>query len=536
MITRIQRLIYVLIVLCLAAAAQQAPVATVLFTHARLLDGTGNPWRYADVAVTGDRISFVGDAKTAGITARETMDLHGLYLAPGFIDLHTHTAGGLSRPEMKENLNYLMQGVTTVVTGNDGTSPWPIGATLAQWQRDGIGTNAALFAGFGTIRRQVLQMQDRAPTPEELARMQEMVREGMRDGALGLSSGLFYVPQSWSKTDEVVALAKVAGEMGGLYDTHLRDEDSYSIGVRASVAEALEIGKRGGLPVSISHIKCLGKQAWGCSADVIAMVQKARDEGQVVVANQYPYEASSTAFEAAVVPNWAQVGGRAQLVQRIDDPATREKLLAEIPELIAKRGGPESLVLIGYAADRSLQGKSLAELAKQWNVTPAEAVLRAVRGGSTSVVSHNMSEDDIRNFIRQDWVATGSDGASALPGQLSHPRSWGTFAEKIHKYVEKDRLITLPFAVRAATSLPAEIAGFRQRGLVEPGFFADLVVFDLGQVDSPSTYADPAHYARGFIHVLVNGTFAVRDGQPTHALAGRTLRGPAWTEQRPTGR
>lgn len=524
-------LLVVCFLLSIAAPGQRsaATTASILFQHARLLDGSGNPWRYADVAVTDDRISFVGDAQAAGITAQQTVDLQGkLYLAPGFIDLHTHTAGGLSRAEMKENLNYLMQGVTTVVSGNDGGSPWPIETTLSKWEQDGIGTNAALYVGFGTVRQQVFGMQDRPPTQDELARMQQMVREAMKEGAIGLSSGLFYVPQSWSKTDEVVALAKVAGAMGGLYDTHLRDEDTYNIGVRAAVAEAIDIGRRGGLPVSISHIKCLGKEAWGCSADVIAMIDKARAEGVDVVANQYPYAASGTAFEAAVLPNWAMEGGHSELVKRIDDPAARQKLLSEIPALIAKRGGPETLVLIGYTADRSLQGKSLADLAKMWKVTPAEAVLRVVRGGSTSVVSHNMTEDDIKAFMRQDWTATASDGESALPGQLSHPRSWGTFAIKIQKYVEAEHAVTLPMAIRAATSLPAEIAGFHDRGLIEPGFYADLVVFDLAQVSSPATYIHPDRYAKGFVDVLVNGKFAVKDGQPTHALAGRVLRGPAF--------
>ena len=530
---RLRPALFLLILLLLAstAFAQQpaSPTASILFLHARLLDGSGNPWRYADVAVTDDRITFVGDAQGAGIAAQQTLDLHGtLYLAPGFIDLHTHTAGGLSRPDMKENLNYLMQGVTTVVSGNDGGSPWPIETTLSKWEQDGIGTNAALYVGFGTVRQQVFGMQNRPPTAGELARMQQMVREAMREGAIGLSTGLFYVPQSWSKTDEVVALAKAAGELGGVYDTHLRDEDTYNIGVRAAVAEAIDIGRRGGLPVSISHIKCLGKEAWGCSADVIAMINKARAEGVPVVANQYPYEASGTAFEAAVLPNWAMEGGRTELVKRIDDPATRRKLLAEIPALIAKRGGPATLVLIGYAADRSLQGKSLADLARIWKITPAEAVLRVVRGGPTSVVSHNMTENDIKAFMRQDWTATASDGESALPGQLSHPRSWGTFAIKIQKYVEAEHAITLPFAVRAATSLAAEFAGFHDRGLIEPGFYADLVVFDPAQVGSPATYIHPDQYANGFVDVMVNGKFAVKDGQPTHALAGRVLRGPAF--------
>lgn len=523
------RRIFVLFTLYWVAAAclaQAAGPADVLFLHARVLDGAGNPWRYADVAVTGDRIAFVGDAAAAGVKAGETIDLHGqLYLAPGFIDTHTHCAAGLSSPQLHENLNYLYQGVTTVVTGNDGNSPWPIGQTLDNWQKNGIGTNAALFVGFGTAREQVLQRDNRAPNADELKREQDIIRQGMREGAFGMSTGLFYVPQSFSKTDEVIALAKVAAEMGGIYDSHLRDEDSYTPGgVKGAVAEAIEIGRQARLTIMISHIKALGKGVWGQAPEIVNMINAARQEGINVVANQYPYEASGTAFEAAVLPNWAAEGGRAKMLERFKDPAQRARLLQEIPALIEKRGGPSSLVLIGYRADPSLKGKSLEELAKMWNVTPAEAVLKVLEGGSTSVVSHNMSEDDIRTFMKQDWTATGSDGNTAAVGELVHPRSFGTFAVKLQNYVEKEHVITLPFAVRAATSLPAEIMGIKERGLVQPGFFADLIVFDPAKVASTATYVNPSVYAQGMVDVMVNGKFAIKDGQPTHALAGRALR------------
>jgi len=511
-----------------ACVAQSTAPADVLFVHARLLDGAGNPWRYADVAVKGDRIIFVGDAALANVHAAETMDLHGtLYLAPGFIDLHTHCAAGLSSPQLHENLNYLMQGVTTVMTGNDGNSPWPIAATLDSWQKNGIGTNAMLFVGFGTVREQVLNRDNRAPNADELRREENLVRQGMVEGAFGMSTGLFYVPQSFSKTDEVIVLSKVAAEFGGIYDSHLRDEDSYTPGgVKGAVAEAIEIGRQAHLPIMISHIKALGKGVWGEAPQIVAMIDAARAEGIDVVANQYPYEASGTAFEAAVLPNWAAEGGRTRMLERFKDPAQRARLLQEIPELIEKRGGPASLVLIGYKPDPSLRGKSLEEIARMWSVTPAEAVLRVLEAGSTSVVSHNMSEADIREFMKQDWTATGSDGNTAAPGDLVHPRSFGTFAVKIENYVNKEHVITLPFAIHAATSLPAEIVGLKDRGLVREGYYADLIVFDVGKVSSPATYINPSQYAQGFRDVMVNGKFAIRDGQPMHVLAGRALRGP----------
>ena len=548
----LRNLVFMILALCLAmspsGSAQTAPLtADILFTRARVLDGTGNPWFLADVGVKGDRIVFVGDAQRANVMGRRTIDVQGLYLAPGFIDLHTHTAGVLSDPKRKENLSYLMQGVTTVATGNDGNSPWPIQQTLEKWERDGIGTNVALYVGFGTVRRQVIQSasgggqppstgenpppqsapssENRAPTPQEVEQERALIRQGMREGAIGISTGLFYVPQSFSKTDEVIAVAQAAAELGGIYDSHLRDEDSYNIGVRQAVAEAIEIGRRNHMPIMISHIKCLGREAWGCSKDVVAAIDRARAEGINVVANQYPYEASGTALEAAVMPNWAMEGGREKFLTRLADPAQRQKMLNEIPALISKRGGSETLVLVGYEADPSLRGKSLQEIATLWNLPPNETVLRILEKGGTSVVSHNMTESDIAEFMRQDWTATGSDGSAG------HPRMYGTFALKIQKYVNADHVVTLPFAVRAATSLPARIAGFTDRGQIRAGYFADLVVFDPAKVNSPATYTNPSVYAQGMVDVMVNGQFAVENGQPTHALAGRALRGPASGKQ-----
>ena len=524
------RRVFLLPILLGIAIPLTAQTADVLFVHARLLDGTGNPWRYADVGVKGEKIVFVGDAAAAHITAADKVDLHGdLYLSPGFIDLHTHCWRGLSSPQLKENLNYLMQGVTTVMTGNDGNSPWPIGATLDAWQKNGIGTNAMLFVGFGNAREQVLDRDNRAPNADELRREEDIIRQGMREGAFGMSTGLFYVPQSFSKTDEVIALAKVASEMGGIYDTHLRDEDSYTPGgVKGAVAEAIEIGRQAHLTIMISHIKTLGKAVWGEAPEIVQMIDAARAEGINVVANQYPYEASSTAFEDAVLPNWAAEGGRARMLERFKDPQLHARLLKEIPRLIEKRGGPASLVLIGYKADPSLRGKSLQQIAQAWKVPPAEAVLRVLEGGSTTVVSHNMSEPDIRAFMTQDWTSTASDGVDAAPGDLVHPRSFGTFAVKIDKYVKQDHVITLPFAIRAATSLPASIVGLKDRGLVREGYYADLCVFDLAKVSSPATYTNPSQYANGFVDVMVNGKFAVRNGHATDVLSGKALRGPAY--------
>lgn len=508
------------------AQAKPKPENTLLFVHARLVDGTGNPWRWADVAVAGDRITFVGDAARAGVTAQRTIDLHGLYLTPGFIDLHTHTAHGFSRADEKDNLNYIMQGVTTVATGNDGSSPWPIAATLATWKKDGVGSNVGLFIGFGTVRQKVMGRADVQPTPAQLKQEKDLVAAAMRQGALGLSTGLFYVPQSFSKTPEVIALAKVAQQYGGFYDTHLRDESDYTVGLKAAVAEAIEISREANIQVMISHIKALGRPVWGEAPEIVRMIDDARAAGHPIVANQYAYKASLTSFEDATVPNWALAGGRAKFLARMKNPADRARLLKEIPHLIDIRGGAETLTLVHYQHDPSLEGKSLADMAKMWNITPAEAVLKICAGGPTGVISHNMQEADVDLFMQQDWVATASDGESTLLGGWTHPRSFGNEARKIHRYVVERHLITLPFAIRAATSLPAAIAGFHQRGLILPGYYADINVFDLAKVQSPATYAKPSQYAEGFVDVLVNGRFAVENGKPTHALAGDILYGP----------
>jgi len=382
----------------------------------------------------------------------------------------------------------------------------------------------ALYVGFGTVRQMVLGRADRAPTPAELKREEALIAQGMREGAIGMSTGLFYVPQSFSKTGEVIALAKVAARYGGIYDTHLRDESSYTVGLKAAVAEAIEIGREAHLPIMISHIKCLGKDVWGEAPAIAAMVEQARAQGIQVVANQYAYRASLTSFSAAVVPNWAEAGGQRQFLKRIHDPAMRQRILAEIPALITKRGGPQTLVLVHYPHDPSLEGLSLEQMAARWKMTPPEAVLKICAGGSSGVVSHNMQESDVEAFMKQDWVATASDGESALPGMMTHPRSFGNEAVKLQEFVVEKHVISLPFAIRAATSLPAEIAGFDHRGIVAPGYYADLNVFDLAKVSSPATYTHPARYAEGFVDVLVNGQFAVENGRPTNALAGRILK------------
>ncbi len=312
----------------------------------------------------------------------------------------TPTRSRISRiPKRHRNDAYLMQGVTTVFTGNDGEGPVQTGATLDKWKRQGIGTNAALFIGEGAIRREVMGMSDAAPTAEQLDAMKRLVERGMQQGAIGMSTGLYYAPGSFAATGEIIELAKVAATNGGVYDTHMRDESSYSIGLIGSVQETIRIGKEAGIPVHISHIKALGKDVWGKSSEVIAIVRAARAQGVNITASQYPYIASGTSVSASLVPRWAEVGGSAELLKRIADPVVRSRLIADMTRNLDRRGGPESLLMTS-SRDKQIVGKTLDQIAKERGESPIDAALEIIKAGGAGVASFNMREDDVRNFMR----------------------------------------------------------------------------------------------------------------------------------------
>jgi N-acyl-D-amino-acid deacylase len=496
----------------------QANQVDILIVHGKLVDGSGRKARHADVGIRGDRIVFVGDARKAHVTAARTIDAKGMIVAPGFIDGHTHTLGDLSNEQTKSNQDYLLQGVTTVVTGNDGGSVLNVGDTLRKWETQGIGTNAALLAGFGTIRNKVLGPTDTQPTAPQLEEMKQYVAGAMDDGAFGMSTGLYYAPQSYAKTEEVIELAKVAAAKGGIYDTHMRDEGSYTIGLLGAIKETIRIGREAHIPVHISHIKALGPDVWGQSKPALDLMKKARREGIAATACQYPYEASGSSLTASLVPRWAEIGGQSQLLQRIEDPESIPPLIAEMEQNLKRRGGADSLLIID-SRDRQYVGKRLSEIARELNMTPVGAALLIIKNaGGAAVASFNMNEKDIRRFMKDKFVMTCSDGSTG------HPRKYGTFPKKLHDYVIATKLISIEFMVRNSSALTAETFRIPERGLIREGYFADVIVFDPKTVTDRATYEQPELLAEGMRFVIVNGQLAVADGKFTGTLAGRALR------------
>jgi N-acyl-D-aspartate/D-glutamate deacylase len=478
-----------------------------------LIDGSGSAATRADIGIQGDRIVFVGSS--AGRRAKREIDATDLIVTPGFIDPHTHTAGDLSDPKRSRNEAYLMQGVSTVATGNDGDSPTAIGAALAKWAQQGIGTNAALFIGQGTVRREVMGMSDAKPTPGQLDRMKALVDTAMQEGAIGISTGLYYAPGSFSTTEEVIELSRIAAQHGGIYDTHMRDESSYSVGLLASVRETIRIGQEAHLPVMISHIKALGADVWGQSTDVIALIDQARKAGINITASQYPYTASGTSVTAALIPRWAEADGALQ--KNLTDPSLRPRLTEEMSRNLARRGGADSLLMTS-SRDKTIVGKTLAAIAKERNESPVDAAIEIVKAGGSDVASFNMKESDIEAFMRQPWVMTCSDGSEG------HPRKYGTYPRKLRQYVYDKHVIPLEFAIRSNTSLPAETLGLKDRGLLKPGYTADVLVFDPRTFNERATYQSPRVLATGVRYLTVNGQLAIDNGSLTTALAGKALK------------
>ncbi|MFO0925583.1 MAG: D-aminoacylase [Gemmataceae bacterium] len=507
-----------LLALLLAALPSVDPAieADVVLRNGSLHDGTGGPPQVGDVALRGDRIVAVGTFRTAG-TPR-VIDATGLVVAPGFIDLHSHSDYWFQDKETRGNLSYLYQGVTTVITGNCGAGPVEVAAYFRGLEKDGVGSNVGHLVPHNTVRERVMKNANRPPSPAELARMAALVEQGMKDGARGLSTGLIYTPGSYAQTDELIALAKAAGKHGGLYVSHIRDEGA---GVLAAVDEALRIGKEAGVPVHLSHLKASGRRAWGKAADVVALIERARQAGQVVTADQYPYTASSTSLAATLIPPRYREGTAAAYRQRLHDPAVRRAITAALAD-----SSPAAIRIARYSKKPAWQGKDLATLASEQGRPVEDVVLAVERNGGAQIVHFSMREEDVRLILRRPWVATASDGVSQDPTSdtVPHPRSYGTFPRKVGRYAVEERVLPLEQAVRSCTGLPADVVRLAERGYLRVGYVADVVAFDPATFRDVATFDKPHQYARGVRHLFVNGQPAIADGKATDRLAGRPLR------------
>jgi N-acyl-D-amino-acid deacylase len=533
----------------------------LLITGGRILDGTGNPWFYADVGIRGGKVAEIG--RLAGRDAGRVIDAKGRIVAPGFIDIHSHAddgatpRGGFRDPDPARRAapNLVTQGVTTVVVNQDGRSPLPIGEQRDLIAKNGIGPNAILMVGHGSVRARVMGSDfRRLATAEEVKRMKELVRQAMAQGAWGLSAGLEYVPGRWSNTDEVVALAEEIAPYRGVYISHERSEGQDPMWYWPSqdppgqptlldaVRETIEIGERTGATVVASHIKAKGQNYWGSSGAAIQLIERARARGVDVWADQYSYATSGTDGNTVLIPGWAIGAGEfgegkssatdyaASLRKTLADSALATKLRRDIAHEIARRGGAARVVVFEYP-DSTIVGKSIGEIAAARKLEPIETAIAlqlegdVTRPGGGRMRGFSMDEVDMEAFAAKPWVATASDAGIALPadGPSTHARYYGTFSRKIRHYALDRGVLSLEDAIRSMTTLPAQIMGIRDRGILREGVWADVVVFDPERIRDAATFFQPHQYTEGVDYVLVNGEFVVDSGRITGKLAGKVL-------------
>ena len=511
------------------AAAQASEVVDVIIRGGTIYDGgEGKPF-VGDVAIRGDRIVHVG--RSGSYSASRIIDAKGMIVAPGFIDPHTHADSFLRSPDPAVRINaaWLYQGVSTVMIGVDGNGTPDVAADSGKLAASGIGTNIVPFVGFGPVRQRVLGPDARAPTVAELDAMKALVAKGMCEGAVGLSAGLFFAPQSFATTGEVVAVAREAAIRGGLYDTHQRDESSYSIGLLGSVEEAIDIGKEAGMPVHFAHLKALGVDVHGQAGAVIAEIEAARAAGVEVTADQYPWLASGSNLDASLLPRWAVDGGGAALLKRLDDPTTLARIRGEMQENLRRRGGASALLLIGQGFPWT--GQTLEQVAAEWKLDSRDAALRIIRqsveakirgekGGGTAVASFNMAQADVDLLMQQPWMVTSSDGSDG------HPRMFASFPEKYVRYVRERKVISLATFIRQSTGRTADIYKLDRRGYLRSGYFADVVVFDPAAYAPRADYVRPRELSAGVQSLFVNGALALDNGRATGISAGRALLRP----------
>ena len=536
---QIRRAVRALLVVGMLVAVSRfslAADADVLIRNARVVDGTGSPWFLSDVAVTDGRISAMG--RNLDVDADEEIDAAGRVLTPGFVDVHTHVESGPRRLGL-EGLpradNFLLDGVTTIITGNCGGSEIDI-ADYAN-RLEGLGINVATFIGHNTVRQEVVGLDDRAPTDAEMQQMKAIVDKAMQDGAVGFSTGLLYVPGTYAETSEVVELARVAAQYGGVYTTHIREQGAM---LHESITEAITIGQQANMPVQISHLKVKGPSRWGTIGSALELIESFRQQGVDVVVDAYPYARASTNL-GVNMPRWAVAGTAADIAGRIEDPETNERIVTGMKDLLEDGGYPDySFATVArFLANESYNGMNISEINRLREGAPnidgeiTTILEMMVEGGKAgvsqgaSMIYHYMSDDDVDTIFRYPNAAIASDGGVVEQGVgLPHPRSYGTNARVISNYVRERNVMTLEDAVRRMTSLPARVFSFHDRGIIRPGFVADLVLFDPDTVRDNATFEDPHQFSEGFDYVIVNGKVAVANGTPSDVRAGRFVRNP----------
>lgn len=505
------------------SSPKHAQQAGLVIRGGTVIDGTGTPGRLADVGIAGGRIVAIGADLAAG--AATVIDAKGLVVAPGFIDVHTH-ADGLADQPLAEH--FVRMGVTTVVAGNCGGSALDVAAAFSAIERTKASLNFATLVGHNTVRSAVMGTARRPPTPAELEKMQTLVRKAMADGAVGFSTGLQYVPGTYAAPDEIIALAKVAGEAGGLYATHMRNEGTE---LEAAVKESIAVGEAAKCPVEISHLKVDAPSRWGASAQALALIDAARARGVQVTADVYLYDAASSNLGIRF-PSWALEGGQQAINTRLDDEGTWRKIKEEMKGLIHERGleNYSFARIASYGADPSLNGLSIPEVARRTMgkddlEAQLETMRKMLRAGGASMVYQFMTEDDIARILKHPQVAIASDSGLNVMGRgVPHPRGYGNNARALGHYARERHVVSLEDAIRKMTSLPAAQFSLPDRGRLAAGMPADIVVFDAARVKDRATYEQPHQYPEGITHVIVNGEVVVRDGRHTGATPGHVLR------------
>lgn len=504
----------------------------VIIAGGSVVDGTGAPAILADVAIKDGKVAKIGEI-TGSATTR--IDAHGLVVAPGFVDVHTHSDDLVERLPLSEH--FLKMGVTSIVVGNCGGSNASVGDFFARLEKNGVSPNVATLIGHNTVRKAAMGgIFDRVPTAAELAEMKRLVDQAMKDGAVGLSTGLIYLPGTFAKTEEIVELAKSIAPYGGIYASHMRSESGK---ILEAIDELLRIAREAGVRAELSHIKLSGEKSWGQADQILAHLDEARAAGVRVKQDQYAYTASSTGI-SQLIPDEAFDGGHAKFVERLSDPAEKAKIVAKMKASIMGRGRMDYAyaVVASFRGDVTLNGMNIVEAARKLRGSDSledqiEVILEIERRGGASGVFHGMSEEDLKKFMAHPQTMIASDSGERVLGEgVPHPRGYGNNARVLGRYVRELHVITLEDAVRKMTSLPAEHFQLRGRGVLREGNWADVAVFDAAKIGDLSTYKDPHHYAVGVPFVLVNGVVVIRDGEHTGAKPGKALRHVAPTSAR----